>query len=160
MTGSTGEQVGEVNSSGCLTSSRVQFSMYTLPCTMSCPSMRTFRRVSCGPSSGTRNKTRAGLGFDASVVACRPRRLEEGEEGVETFGIRLSARSKTSAALSFDAFAVTCRPRRLEEEGDGIRLSTSGLSELEPAIVILLALNLPRSISSSNACVPSTWRTT
>ena len=153
MTGSTGEQVGEVNSSGCLTSSRVQFSMYTLPCTMSCPSMRTFRRMSCGPSSGTRNKTRAGLGFDASVVACRPRRLEEGEEGVETFGIRLSARSKTSAALSFDAFAVTCRPRRLEEEGEeAFRLSTSWLSELLPAIVILLdSLKRPRLISSLNS---------
>ena len=76
--GSTGEQVGEVNSSGCLTSSRVQFSMYTLPCTMSCPSMRKFRRMSCGPFSGTLIKTRAGLGFDAFVVTRRPRRLEGG----------------------------------------------------------------------------------
>ena len=57
-----------MNSSGCLTSSRVQFSMYTLPCTMSCPSMRKFRRVSEGAVSGTLIKTSAGLGFDAFVV--------------------------------------------------------------------------------------------
>ena len=109
-----------MRSSGCLTSSRVQFSMYTLPCTMSCPTMRTFKRMSCGPVSGTMNKT---LGFDGFVVSCRPRRLEE--EGEEAF-----------------------------------RLSTSWLSELLPAIVILLdSLKRPRLISSLNSCVPSTWRT-
>ena len=110
-----------MRSSGCLTSSRVQFSMYTLPCTMSCPSMRKFRRVSEGAVSGTLIKTSAGLGFDAFVVTRRPRRLEGG--GGEAFGIRLS---------------------------------TSSLSELLPAIVILLDLKSPRSISSSKSCVPST----
>ena len=103
MTGSTGEQVGEVNSSGCLTSSRVQFSMYTLPCTMSCPSMRKFRRMSCGPFSGTLIKTRAGLGFDAFVVTRRPRRLEE--EGEEA--LRLSTRRRDGSSESPPSILIT-----------------------------------------------------